>query len=137
MALAAGLVHGLLGGWALEVPLATVAIGAADHAVGLLWQRIGEAVRQAWLIMGVVAVAVLTLVSAAPNSRVVRGLKEWGGSWLASQNAALDRRAATKRTPIDPAAARGQSWQLLVDSGSARLGTLAQAREWCGALGPG
>jgi hypothetical protein len=137
MGLAAGLVRWLTGGGFLEVPLTGVAVGAADHGVGLLWGRIGGAVRQAWLILGVAAATLVLLVGVAPRSGFSRSLTGWGRDWLEARNASLDRRVASRRIPIDSEAASGRSWRLIVDSGSARLGTLAEARAWCSALGPG
>ncbi len=74
MGLGAGLVHWLTHGGLLDISLAAVAIGAADHGVGLLWRRIGEGVRQAWMIPGTVALVLLLLVGVAPDSGLSRSL---------------------------------------------------------------
>lgn len=141
MGVAAGLVRAVFGTSVFQVPAAAIAIGVADHYTDLLWRRIRERVRKTWNMVGLVGAAVLVLVvvvgQAAPDAALTRGVRGWFGGWVDRQNAAIDARARGRRTPVDSAAAVDPHWVLLSDSGFVRRGTFAEAREWCGALGPG
>lgn len=139
MGLAAALVHALLGGSILAVPITAVAVGAVDLAVGQLWRRIQDVVRRGWntvaLVLALLLMTAFALGQVAPDSGLMRALGSWGSGLLERQRATLDARNRAERTPVDAAAATDPSWQLLTDSGFVRRGTLVEAREWCAALG--
>lgn len=140
MGVAAGLVHALLGGTVLELPVTAVAVGAMDLAIGQLWRRIRESVRRGWNIIGLVLalllMAAFALGQVAPESGLMKALGGWGGGLLARQEARLDARARAQRTPVAADAAMDPSWVLFTDSGFVRRGTLQEAQAWCAALGP-
>ncbi len=141
MVAASGLVHALVGGTILELPLAAVAVGATDLATTRLWSRIGEAVRRGWTALGLIVAVLMVIALVAgqvtPDSALTRVVKEGATGFIDAQNAKLDAKGRGRRVPIDPAKASGDQWELLVSDGALVRGTLEEARTWCGALGPG
>lgn len=140
MALAAGVVHALLGGTVLELPVTAGAVGAVDLAIGRLWRRIRDAVRRGWstigLVLALLLMAAFALGQVAPDSGLMKALGGWGSGLLERQRAKLDARARAERTPVAADAATDPAWVLLTEGGFVRRGTLQEAREWCAALGP-
>jgi hypothetical protein len=140
MGLVAGLVHAVLGGTFIEVPVTAVAVGAADHRVGILWKRIRGGVQKSWTVIGIVVLLlglVATLIkSAAPDSAAARGAAGVASGWLESLRSRVDQRARAQRTPVDTTGAAGDRWRVLLDSAMVRRGTFAEAQAWCAALGP-
>ena len=139
MAASAAIVTRLLGSGGLTALVALAAVAAADEGVARLWRRIGRRVQQAWTVMamgatGLMVLAVLVMSSSPGAKDSVGG---WWNRWLASKNAALDRKVRAERIPVDSAAATDPHWQVLLEGGALRKGTYAEAREWCSALGPG
>ena len=140
MSIAAGLVHAVLGGTILEVPIAAIAVGAVDAGTAQLWGHLGDRVRRFWRVAGVVGLAVagvaILIPTLAPDSGLTRALRGRAEGVMESQRAAFDRRTRARRIPVDLAAAAGERWRLLVDSGAVRQGTYDEAAQWCAALGP-
>jgi len=140
MGFSAAIVHALLGRTFLEVPVSAVAVGAADHQIGILWKRIRGGVQRTWTALGILVVAVglfaSLLKSAAPDSAAVRGASGIASGWLESVRAGVDQRARTQRTPVDTSGAVSERWRVMLDSNMVRRGTFVEAREWCAALGP-
>lgn len=140
MGLSAAAVHALLGRTFLDLPVSAVAVGAADQQVGILWKRIRGGVRRTWTAVGILALAVglfaTLLKSAAPDSAVVHGAGGVASGWLESMRAGVYQRTRAQRTPVDTMGAEDGRWRVLFDSTMVRRGTLAEAREWCAALGP-
>lgn len=139
MGLAAGLVHSLLRGTFLDVPVSAVAVGLADHQVGVLWKRIRQGVQRTWTAIGILVLGVglfaTILKSAAPDSAIVRGGTATASGWLESMRGSLDARTRAQRTPVDTTGAMSTQWRVLLDSNMVRRGTFTEAREWCAALG--
>ncbi len=138
---ASGLVHAVLGGTFLAVPLTAIAVGAADIWTTRLWNRIGDRVRRGWDTVGIIVASVLLLALAlgqiAPNSSLVRALTGGANGFIEGQQAALDRKAAARRVLVDPARTSGEAWELLVVDSALVRGTFTEAQAWCAALGPG
>ena len=141
MVAASGLVHALVGGTILELPLAAVAVGATDLATTRLWSRIGESVRKGWNALGLMIAALMVLALVAgqvtPDSALSRAVKQGASGFIDRQNARLDAKSRGRRIPIDPAQASGDEWELLVNDGALVHGTLAEARKWCTEMGSG
>jgi hypothetical protein len=140
MGLTAGLVHSLLRGTFLDVPVSAVAVGLADHQIGVLWKRIQGGVQRTWTAIGVLVVGVglfaTLLKNVAPDSAAVRGGTAVASGWLESMRSGVDARVRAQRTPVDTTGAVREQWRVLLDSNMVRRGTFTEARAWCAALGP-
>jgi hypothetical protein len=138
MAAAAAIVQRLFGVGGLSVPIAGVAVAAADEVVARLWRRIGRRVQQAWTVIGLVAAGlfVVAMLVTASSPRATAAAGGWWNRWLESRRSDLDQRVRSRRTLVDSTAAVDPHWRVLVDSGALRLGTFTEARAWCAALGP-
>lgn len=140
MALAAWLVHSVIGANGLGSILTIVAVAAADWAVARLWARIGERVRQGYQTVGIVLACVVLLLfvlgQAAPDSFLVTSVKSGVGGFIARKNAELDQKSRSRMIPVTTAQSGSDQWQLIVDNrGSVAQGTLKEARAWCRGLG--
>lgn len=136
-ALAAGLVTAILGRGTLAYLVGVIAVGGAQYLAERVWQRFDQSAAQTWqaikiTLIGVVA-TLLLLAKAVPSL----GISEFFSGWLADRNAALDRKQRDTTMPVKDSQQQGQDWTLITLNHGVRRGTLTEAREWCGQLGPG
>lgn len=123
--------------FAVAVPLVVVLCRFLDVA----WLTLGPVVRSGWKVAIVVAAVVVVAAGlffgrrgAKDDVRVASGLVQ---DWVEAQRRTLDRRQRMRRILVADSTVTGPGWQWIADSGVVRMGTYAEATQWCAALGPG
>lgn len=120
----------------ISVPLVVALCRFVDAA----WLTLGPVVRSGWKIAIVVTAVVVVGAGlffgrrgAKDDVRVASSFVE---DWVEGQRRRLDRRQRQRRILVADSMVAGPGWQWITDSGHVRLGTYAEATQWCAALGP-